>query len=51
MLMQDGSLRSSECFIDSTLLKPVTSLIDGHRVASNLPEFLDKKFLEKEQEV
>lgn len=43
MLMQDGSLWSSECFIDSTLLKLLTSLTDGHRVASNLPEFLEKE--------
>lgn len=43
MFMQDGSLGSSEYFIDAILLNLITSLMDGHIVFSNLPEFLDRE--------
>ena len=41
--MQDGSLGSSEYFIDAILLNLITSLMDGHIVSSNLLEFLDRE--------
>lgn len=48
MLMQDDSQRSTEYFIDSILLNLITSLMVGHRVSSDLPEFLERKFLDRE---